>query len=119
MEYATIEISQHVIEPTGQRYRTYKWIGEKYLPVRIDWSFWNFGEIPFKLKKIDEDYLLGISTYIREDAYLPFGWAFEAKIKLRNIWLWFYYRFIATLNVWGLAKTPHGCIPSWHDIGRK
>jgi len=92
MKYAQIEVTQHVIEPTGNKYRTYKWIGAKHLPVRIYGEFHLLlDELPFKLKKSHiEDFMYEV--YFREDAYFPFGWMIDARIKLYNAWMWFFSR---------------------------
>ena len=115
MNYASIEGTSHVIHPIGRTYLTYKWIGERHWPVRLDCTV-SIDQIPWKLKLVRDD--MFYLEYIREDAYFPYGWLLVIRYKAQDIyWHWF-NRFMATLNIWGLAYTPTGCVPSWRDIGK-
>lgn len=49
----------------------------------------------------------------------PQSWFWIAYAKLWRVCDLIYRRSILTLAVWGLASTPRGVIPSWHDIGRR
>lgn len=121
MDYATIEATRHEIHPTGITHTTYKWIGGKHLPVILDCNE-RVEDLPWKLVPVHNHtdlYYYGKVTYIRKDAYIPYGILFNAKQKIKEVVGLVFYRFIATLNVWNLAYTPQGSVPSWRDIGKK
>lgn len=118
MNLAKIEVTHTVIHPTGRFYRTYKWIGKRDWPILIDCMV-DLEDLPFKLHLIEPRYDIGGGLYIRKDAFLPFGWAIVIKYKARDAYWIFFNKFMATLNIWELAYTPHGAVPSWKDIGKK
>ena len=117
-EYAYIFTTRHQI-PIKGFYETYEWVGKKHLPVIFSRGMEDVvDKLPFPLKRIDEhDPFIDGYKYIRTD--VNFWWITFLKTKLSYVWMWFYCRFIITLNVWGLAYTNPACVPSWRDIGKK
>ena len=116
MKYAYIETSRHEIPYSGGNYyETYKWVGGRHLPIRV----YDFPVklLPWKLKRVEFRQWDGVGIFIRQDSF--FAWFYWLKVKLLNAWLWFFCRFIITLNIWGLAYTNPACVPSWKDIGKK
>lgn len=116
--YAEIHAHVETIRPMGRRVVTYEWVGSHKLPVRISGSL-PIDDLPFHLIRIDYDYLNDYVVYVRKDSYFPFGFVLHARVKIKN-YLWVIFnRFMITLNVWNLAYTPNGFVPSWRDIFRK
>jgi len=117
------EIIAHYKElPRGRFYYEYEWEGNKSGLVRINWEFLcrhPFRSLPWKFMIVEEN--PGYYICIRHDVFsgrvkgLYYRFFNFLKRKFRVI----YYRIILTLEVWGLAYSEDGGIPSWRDIGRK
>lgn len=114
---AQIQATQHEIHPTGERYTTFEWIGERHWPIYISMDI-DISKLPFELVKIGVADNLFDYKYMRKDAYFPYGWIVVIKEKAYRLYMYFFYRIMATLNIWNLAYTPHGQVPSWRDIFR-
>lgn len=99
--------------PTGDKIITYEWDGDIRDAVRLPYDV-DITKLPFNLVKIEGEADPYLITYIRKDAPL-FSLYFLAS-KVKPLWLNFFYRFMRTLNIWGLAHTPQGCAPSIRDI---
>jgi len=120
--FAYIECQYHELEPFGHHYYTYKWIGKKNQPILLGIELLeskDTQDIPWKFLLIEHRIESGQWLAIRRDAILPFGWLFVVKVKCHKYWSWFKYRLIITANVWGLAHTRQGNVPSWKDFRRK
>ena len=120
-EYASIESQYHELQPFGHYY-TYKWIGKRSQPALIDRAYLESKDsvdIPWKFILIEYRFNSGHWLVIRRDALFPFGFLVIARMKIQKAWLWFKYRIIITANVWGLAYTRQGNIPSWRDFRKE
>ena len=119
MNFASIEVTSTILEPTHIRHLSYKWVGKKYWILEADPV--TIHKLPFKLVEIKSNTSLyqNSNYYVRADAYLPYGLILRVGYQLQRVWSWLFVRVIATLNIWGIAYTPIGNIPSWSDIGRK
>jgi len=94
---------------------TYEWSGNLRKPV-----FVGFNEsklVPFPLRKVEDCPHMDGGYYIRTD--VSFWWITEARIKAADLFSLIYHRIILTANVWGLAHTPMGNVPSWRDLLKK
>ena len=111
-EFAYIQVVRNDV-PYGRGYDTYKWIGPINKPVVVrDEEVISF--LPWPMKRIEtaEFYMGGL--YIRKD--VRWWWITYAFRKVSNGWRWFYYRVLATLRIWDLARYQEFTQPSWRDI---
>lgn len=116
---AQIKVSHHEI-CRGRYYETYEWLGKKTDQIFIHGEDnYNLKNLPWKFVEIKTDIWKNGIYYMRKDAMLPIGWLIWLFVRLSNFWNGFSAKMIMTLNVWGLAYTDVGCIPSWKDIGKK
>ena len=121
-EYAEIHITRHEL-PLGRQHLTFDWIGSPLKPVRISVSpFRGFSvdKLPWPMIKIESDPAWGVDCYLRIDGFLrPWSWLVRFRYWIKRLLEPIYYRLILTAMVWGLAYTPPGTVPSWHDLGKK
>lgn len=114
-DLAEIIIHKHT-PGRGNSYFTFEWSGRAEWPVLIRLDI-NIKDLPWRLKKIGEYPPADAGIYIRQDP--AFAWWSFLKVRMSDLWMWFFARFILTLEIWGLARTRMGANPSWSDIGRK
>lgn len=96
--------------------RTYSWEGNRRLPVLIDNYLGTTHELPWPLKKIDDDFWTSRSVYIRKD--VNFWWVTSAIYAIKKKIQWINIRLILTAQVWGLVLVEPGVIPNWRDAIR-
>jgi hypothetical protein len=120
-EYA--QIIRHVddIEGVGKMI-TYSWDGDPHWPVKIGWvgiRQMDIQKLPWNLRLIERDALRDTGTYIRSDAWFPFGMWLLVKYRVRNFLFGVKCRIIYTFHVWGMGYTRESEYPAWSDIIRK
>lgn len=116
MQYAYILMSVKEILP-GRYEHTYEWKGDRKWPVILgNGMIQKIGELPWKLRKVEDDICRG-SIYVRNEPGLYTYW--WLRIHLLNFLRSIQCRLIYTLMVWGLAWVDGGEIPSWRCVGRK
>ena len=122
MDSAQIIITDKQL-PRGKIYREYEWEGDRHKPAIIHyWYYHLIKEFPWKVRVISSDsffdeYRLVFRTDVTRGKLAYYYYKINRMVA--SIIKPIYYRTILTLEVWGLAYTLPGTIPSWHDIGKK